>query len=135
MNSVTAILCGIIGSVLTFWIGAGLGLSVPEMLLCLAATSVACVVSGILTLQAERLPWLKARVLRGGFRTWTLLAVLYFGTLAAVAEPLRRGEILIRLAFPLILATGFAIQWAFGPLQDRIVRRQQRRLEARAGRG
>jgi len=131
MNSVTAIFCGITGCVLTYWIGTGLGLSASEVLLCLGSAQLACVISGILTLQAERRPWLKARLLRGGLRTWTLLATLFFGILVALAEPLRRDGVLIRLGFPLILATGFALLWGFGPLQDRIVRRQQRRLESR----
>ncbi len=135
MISVAAIFCGIIGSALTYWLGIGLSLTGLEVLVCLGAAQLACVISGILTLQAERRPWLKARLLRGGLRTWTCLAALFFGILVLLAEPLRREGILIRLAFPLILATGFALRCAFGPLQDWIVRRQQRRLETRVGLG
>jgi hypothetical protein len=124
---------GLIGLGLTFGIGTGvLNLSTPDLLLCSFVSILAGLISLLLTLQVEKIPAIRKNWLNRSLKTWTFLVSLYGGILLALAPPSRDFNSLKYLIFPLILQTGFSII-LFGPIQDELVKRQQRKaLRARA---
>lgn len=127
-----SIMNGIVGCILVAWIGPTyLGFDAKDVALTLVGANIASVVAGLLTLQAEAVPAIK-RFIRGGFRTWTLLAVLYHGVLLGIASPLRDPKTLAILWIPVLLSTGLTFPTVFGPIQDRIVRKRQRKARGSA---
>lgn len=118
---------GIVGVLASFGIGiAVLGLEGLEVFRCIGASLVAGMLALVLTLKAERIPWIRAHVLNRSLKTWVVFLGLYFGGMLALAPALRDARVLGWLLLPLILCTGFTIL-AFGPMQDRWVARNQRR--------
>lgn len=91
---------------------------------------VAANLAGLLTLlvvqKIERTPAIK-RWLRGPLRTWVVSALLFGGTLWTLVPELREGRRLLVLFLPLIFCAGLITPWVFGPLQDGLIRRIQRK--------
>jgi hypothetical protein len=124
---IAAVINGSVGVILTIILGTEvLHLNFNDLILCLAASNLAALISVLTTLHAEKVLWIRQRWLNRSAKTWALLVSLYFGILLAASPSLRNIQSLIYLALPLILSTGFAIL-VFGPIQDFIVRRQQRK--------
>lgn len=123
---------GVVGAALSFWMGSNLGFSSGEVALQVAATNLAAFAGGILTLQAEKVTWVKTWVIPDGVRTWLFLAMLYGGIQLAMAPGLRDWEIYLRMALPLVMTTGLMLNPCFGPAQDWLVRRSQRRTREQA---
>ena len=94
-------------------------------------TVVAANFVGIVTLlfvqTLERQSRLKSGVLKGPLRTWIVSAFVFFGLLALLVPDLRDAGRVLRLGIPLIFAAGLVTPWVFGPIQDRIVARIQRK--------
>lgn len=119
-----AFLNGLIGLGLGLAIGSNtLGLKNTDIFLCVLSSNVAFLIALLLTLQSERVfkKWLNRSA-----KTWALVLTLYGSMLIVLAPPLRNLHTLLYLSIPLILSTGFAIM-VFGPIQDHLVRRDQRR--------
>jgi len=128
---ISALLNGIVGLSLSILVGTqALNLTLVDSLRCVLSSNIAGLFALLTTLQAERFlkPWLNRSL-----KTWALLLILYLGGLIATAPVLRDSKTLVYLLFPLILSTGFSIL-VFGPIQDRLVRRQQRKAHAQATR-
>jgi hypothetical protein len=126
-----ALLNGFLGLSLTLGLGVKyLSLGVWDLLLAVLVSNIAALIAVLVTLQAERVPWMVKYFINRSLKTWTFLAIIYFGILLGNIPFLRAFEPLLYLSFPLILTSGFAII-VFGPIQDRIVRRQQLRERAR----
>jgi hypothetical protein len=118
---------GFLGAASAWLVGTRvLGLEDVEALRCVGASNAAGMAALLVTMQAERTVWVRRRLLTRGLYTWVLFLSTYFGMLLALAPALRSGRTFLILIFPVILSTGFTIL-AFGPIQDRIVARQQRR--------
>jgi hypothetical protein len=122
-----ALINGLLGFALTYAIGTHfLDLSSGEVLLSFLASNVSGFISVLLTLQAERTPWIRKRWLNRSLKTWALIISLYLSIMVALSPALRDFHTLVYLFIPLLLSTGFAIL-AFGPVQDFLVRKQQRK--------
>jgi hypothetical protein len=116
---------GMIGLGLALLIGSRLGFDLRDSLFCIFVSNLAALVSLLTTLQAERTQWLRKFVLNRSLKTWSVLLFVYFGILFFFCPMLRDGKTFLLMIVPLVLATGFSIL-VFGPIQDRIVRRNQR---------
>ncbi|MBI3557287.1 MAG: hypothetical protein HY074_13570 [Deltaproteobacteria bacterium] len=123
----TAWFNGFLGVILVYAIASlRLGLTEFEAALCVIASNVSGMVSLLLYSAAFRRPWIRKRVIGGPFRTWTLFLTAYFGFMLLMAPALRDPEHFKWLAIPVIMTTGFTIL-IFGPIQDRMVARSQRK--------
>ena len=121
-----ALLNGFMGFWLTLLISRGsLQLELSDALLSLFASNFAGLVALVLTLRIERRLERFKIWLNRSFVTWSVLITLYFSILLACAPVLREGKVLLSLLLPLILSTGFSLI-VFGPIQDFLVRREQR---------
>lgn len=123
---IAALANGMIGLALALVIGTRLGFDVSDSLFCIFVSNVAALVSLLTTLQAERTQWLRKHFLNRSLKTWSILLLVYFGIIFYFCPMLRDGRTFLLMAIPLILATGFSIL-VFGPIQDRIVRRNQKK--------
>jgi len=103
-----------------------LGMSTWTVLYCILISNLAAFIALVTTLTLERQPMIKKTWLRGGARTWTFFAGLFFAILLSFTPVLREPRVLGWMIFPLIFGNGFCV-FAFGPVQDRLVRRAQRR--------
>ena len=125
---IAAFMSGILGLSLSLGLGMGrLALTGPEVIGALLVSNLAGLLSLILTLQAEQVPWIQKYFLNRTLKTWTLLATIYFGILLGALPYLRSIHVLVILAFPLILSTGFCL-FFFGPIQDALVSQKQRKI-------
>lgn len=121
---------GFIGVFATFMIGTyRLEMTASEIVQCIVASLISGLIAPILILKAEKTPWIRKYVLTRSLKTWAFFVGIYFGVLLALAPSLREVECLTWLAMPLIMSTGFSIL-VFGPIQDRLVARAQRRSRA-----
>jgi len=126
-----ALLNGFIGLVSGLLIGTLLlGLEPIDILICLLVSDLAALVALLSTLCAERSVILKKFWFRRSYQTWSILLILYFGILLAACPVLRNWKNFFGMLAPMIFATGFSII-VFGPIQDRIVGRIQKKAEAR----
>ena len=126
---VAAFINGLVGLGLCFAIGIrSLEMPFEDILLSILVSNFAALVSLLATLKAEKNPWLAKVWLSNIGKTWSFLAVLYFGILLLLVPPLRSVERMLYLMLPLMLSTGFAIL-IFGPIQDELVKRQQKRAQ------
>lgn len=124
---IAALLNGFIGTGLSFGLAMGiLDFSFWECLLCLFAANTSAFIGVLLTLQAERITRGRGRWLNNGLKAWAFLTTIYCVILLSLAPPLRAFKPFIYLFLPLLLSTGFSIL-VFGPVQDILVRRQQRK--------
>jgi hypothetical protein len=116
----------ILGVVLVIAVGdLKLGLSLSDELLLVLASNVAGLFSlGVYT-AASRNPWARRHIVHGPLRTWVMFLIAYFGSLLAMAAPLRDATGFAWLVIPEMLVTGFAIM-IFGPLHDKLVARGKR---------
>jgi hypothetical protein len=120
--------CGFLASGVVYALGtAVLGMSPGEVLGSILASNVAGLIGLLVTLALERQPVVRRRVLTSWPRTWTVLSVLYFGLTCLFSPPLREGSRLLVLGLPLIFTNGLLVPTFFGPIQDWIIRRGQRR--------
>jgi hypothetical protein len=121
---------GVLGVVLAFIVGrAVLELEYLSIVQAILASCLAGMAALLVTLRAERTPWIRRHALNRQSRTWAVFLLIYFGGMVGVAphlNPLHSPRVFLWMVLPLILCTGFTII-AFGPLQDRIVARIQRR--------
>lgn len=133
----SAILNGVVGTALVFLVGIRvLGLSPPDLVVCILATQAAALVSLFFILKMERVIFVRQRLINRSLKTWILFLGVYFGVSLLLGRPLREPKTFLWLSVPLMLTTGFAII-VFGPIQDFFVGRNQRRaasLEARKSR-
>ena len=121
---------GIIGLALCLGLGMEFfGLTSGDALFCVLVSNIAAFISVLITLKAEKTPWLSKRVLNHTLKTWALLVCCYLSILLGAAPVLREPRILAYLFIPLVLSTGFAII-VFGPIQDQLVSRSQRKSRA-----
>jgi hypothetical protein len=122
----------LLGSALVVWIGTHfLGFSLWDCIVCIIGTNVAAFFAMILILQLEWVPAIKRNVLTRSRRTWPVFLMLYYGILLALAPAVRGWRPLAILFLPLALSNGFGIL-AFGPVQDWLVARNQRRTRKAA---
>ena len=116
------------GVLLSLWVGCyHFAFSVPEILFWIGVSNLAAFAGVLLTLQLEKVAWIKAYFLAGTARTWGFLTLVYFGVLLAPAPELREWPVLSWMFFPLLMSTGLMIPPFLGPAQDWIVRNAQRR--------
>lgn len=123
----SAIISGTVGCVLSWFVGTHFaGLSEFDVVRSIAAANVSGLVSLLITLWAERIPALKRGLLSRGYKTWALIATLYLSMMVTLVPALRDPQALALLFLPNVLTTGFAIL-VFGPIQDALVHKAQRR--------
>lgn len=126
-SMIAALVNGLVG--LGICLGIGLNLlhmGIGDIFISVLASNLASLLSLLVTLHAERIPWIKENILNRSLKTWGLLSCSYLGLLICLAPPLRQSPHFFYLLAPLVLSTGFAIL-LFGPIQDFLVRRQQRK--------
>lgn len=127
---IAALLNGFLGLAITLAIGVGhFGLNIWDVLECILGSNVAAFTALLMTLQAERQPWILKYILNRSLKTWALITTLYFGILLALSPALRDVHVFLVLVLPLMLSTGFCII-LFGPVQDYLVRQKQRKSSA-----
>ncbi len=125
-----ALLVGLFGIGSSFGVGRGiLNLENWDVLRVLIASNCSGFLSLILILKAERTPWIRRRILNRSLKTWIVFVSLFLLGLVVGAPAMREVRGFSFLIFPAICSTGFLIM-AFGPVQDRIVARIQRRSRA-----
>lgn len=130
-----AFMVGVTGAVLSSWIGVSkFGYSLGEALLWVGAVNLVGLVSSLTTLAMERVTRLKTSLLAGGLRTWTVLLILYIGGQLLLIPPMRHLLFFAAMVIPLLMSTGLMIQPIFGPIQDRLIRRSQRKAMVRSRR-
>lgn len=93
----------------------------------IVAANLAGLVTLLLVQRIERTPALKARWVRGTFRTWVVCILIFAAALWLLAPELREPRRLAVLYIPLTFCAGLIAPWVFGPLQDAAIRRLQRR--------
>ncbi len=125
-----AIFNGLLGTFLSLAAGIQiLNLSWYDILLCVLSSNLAALISLLGTLQIEKTSWFKKPKIPSAIKTWSILMSLYLGMILNMSPPLQTFQNFAVLILPLVLSTGFSIL-LFGPLQDQLVRRQQRRETA-----
>jgi hypothetical protein len=123
----SAILNGTLGLALSLGIGTRLlNLDASNILMAVVAANLGAVLGLLLTLQAEKVSWIRTKLLNRSLKTWSFMILIFLGVLLSIAPVMRDPHVLAYLIFPLVLSTGFGIL-IFGPIQDQIVRRQQRK--------
>jgi hypothetical protein len=125
-----AIFNSLLGSFLSLLSGLQiLNLKWDEVLLCVLCSNLAALVALLGTLQIEKTKWFKKPRIHNTLKAWLILGAIYLGILVSLSAPLQTFQNFAVLILPLILSTGFSII-VFGPIQDQLVRRQQRRQRA-----
>jgi hypothetical protein len=122
-----AFMNGLLGLIGSFSVGLYLlGMSNFDIIVCIAASMIAALLSLISTLKAVKsFPSSKkpnARLVRA----WCVLVFIYLAILFLLAPPLRNTQTFLYLIFPLILTSGFSIL-VFGPIQDYVVSAEQKK--------
>jgi hypothetical protein len=126
-----AVMNGVIGLALCLVLGIEFfEFSPGDALLCVLVSNIAAFISILLTLKAEKITWLAKRFLNHTLKTWALLVLCYLAILLGAVPLLRDIRTLTYLFIPLVLSTGFAII-VFGPIQDQLVSRSQRKNKTR----
>ncbi len=119
---------GGLGTLLAGWLGyRELGTSITDVAIWVGISNAVALVGGLLTLQLEKISWIKETLLAGTFRTWVFIVCFYFGFLLILIPELREVRALAWMTPPLLMSTGLMINPLFGPIQDQIVRNAQRR--------
>jgi hypothetical protein len=122
-----AIFNALLGTLLSLAAGLEiLHLDWPTILLCVFTSNLSLFVALLGSLQIEKLAWFKKIPLHGAIKTWTVLTLLYVGLAVSLSAPLQNSKNFLVLVLPLILSAGVGIL-LFGPVQDQLVRRQQRK--------
>lgn len=116
---------GSLGIALSLFLGMKyFGFQPAEILYFVVVANFTVVITLLATLQIQRFT-------KKALRTWTFLVIIFLGLLLAFVPQLRSAKPLTYLLLPLILSSGFGIL-AFGPLQDIVVRRSQRKSRLKA---
>lgn len=127
-----ALLIGTLGTLLSLWVGGEyFGLSYGGSLWTVFVANCAGLVGLVLTLRAESIPALKKKWLNSGLKTWALIAALYLSMMVTFAPVMRSGLTLLGMFLPNLLSSGYSFL-VFGPIQDRIYRRAQRKHRTRS---
>lgn len=130
---VSAWLTGILGAILTYWVGSRyFGFDLKDWAIALGTTNVVGFFSLLLTLALERRPAIRRILMGNAFKTWAVLAILYTSGLAALDPALRNPLTLAALWAPLVLGTGFMLP-LWGLAQDRLIAWEHHRRVRRAG--
>ena len=123
----SAWLMGGVGLTLSVVLGTSLfNLDLETLLKSVFASNIAGFIGLILTLRVEKIKWMKLNILNRSLKTWSLLAGVYLGILLALVPELRNWREIAVLTLPLIMSCGLML-FAFGPTQDWLVRRSQKR--------
>ncbi|MBI2606710.1 MAG: hypothetical protein HYW49_11590 [Deltaproteobacteria bacterium] len=118
---------GFAGIAMAFAVGNWiLNLSVEEIALTVVVSIVAGFFTLLLTLGSERNAWAKKSLLRGSLRTWIFFVLFYFVAMLFFAPPVRSLRAFAWMFVPLMFCNGFSVL-AFGPVQDRLIARHQRK--------
>ncbi len=121
-----------LGSALVMGIGTqALGFTPIEALLCIVGSNVGGFVALILILQLEWRPWIKRHILNRSRRTWPVFLFFYYGITFSIAPHAWGLRNIAWLWLPMALSNGFCIL-AFGPVQDWLVARNQRKTRKAA---
>ncbi len=129
-NMTSALLNGLIGLCLSLGIGMRYyDQTWTDIAFTVLASNIAAFISLLATLRAERVTWIRKYLLNRSIKTWSFLTFFYFSILLSLSPTLHSSENFLGLILPLILSTGFAII-GFGPIQDRLVRQEQRKNTA-----
>lgn len=116
------------GAFLVGWIGYGkLEIPLSVSLLWVAYSNFVALAGVLLTLQFEKVVWIKRTFLRGAGGTWGFLSLFYFGLLLLLIPSLRELRAFAWMIVPLTMSTGLMLNPFLGPIQDTLVRRSQRR--------
>lgn len=126
---VSAMLNGIVGTLLVFWLGGRFwGLDLSFAACAVVASNLAGFVALLSTLALERRK-LSRRILMGNaLKTWLFLALLYGGSIALLIPELRDATRLAILFIPLVMSNGFMLP-LFGKAQDALIRWESRRAK------
>lgn len=117
--------------------GIAMALAVGNWILNLNAQKIALtvfvsIVAGfftlLLTLSGERSAWAKKCLLRGSLRTWMFFVSFYVAAMLLFAPPVRSPRAFAWMFVPLMFCNGFSVLM-FGPVQDRLIRRHQRKTK------
>jgi putative effector of murein hydrolase LrgA (UPF0299 family) len=103
-------------------------LTLAEIVISILASNIAALLALLLTLRAEKVRWLVKVWMNRSLKTWSLTVTIYFLTLLSLSPVLRNWSILGPMILPLLLSTGFAMI-VFGPIQDQLVRKEQRKKQ------
>jgi hypothetical protein len=124
----------ILGTTLSFAIGMRVvHLTAPQIILSVVASQVGGLIGLLVTLRAEKNPTIRKHILNRSLKTWTLLFAVYSGFLLLISPALRDLRAFAWMVVPLMISNGLCII-AFGPIQDRLVRDEQKRALREAGR-
>ncbi len=124
---IAAFIVGTIGFVISLWVGINfMKLDLTDVLLCILASNSAGLIALLSTLYAQKRFKCLQKLVRSSIGAWTFLSLQYFGILLLLSPPLRELSVFMAMFFPLILSTGFFII-LFGPIQDFLVRQQQKK--------
>ena len=127
-----ALMNGVVGLALTFWVGMEfLQMSPDRILLCILAIQISGLITVLTTLQSEQVGWMRRNFLNRSMKTWAFFIGLYLGISMLISPELRKLHTWLWLFVPLLLTNGFTCVF-FGPIQDQIVRRRQRRSQLTA---
>jgi hypothetical protein len=108
-----------------------LGMSAWEVAHSVVASNVAGFVGLLVTLWAERNEASRKLFRSRPLKSWGILTFCYFSILLLLAPQMRDWGRVAALFLPLMLTKGF-VALAFGPLQDRRVRTEQRKRQEAA---
>jgi hypothetical protein len=129
------LIISVIGIAISYFVGTGLlKLTGAQVLNCVWASQVGAFLALLITTRAERVRWIKKHLLNRSLSTWALLTGVYLGCLVALVPALRGWVALATMFCPLFLTNGFAIM-VFGPLQDYLVKREQKQNQLVATKG
>jgi hypothetical protein len=118
---------GGIGILVTYWLGTSyLGLTREQLTKSIAVSLVSGFVTLMTTLKFEKIPWVRQNIINRPIKTWVLFVGFYL-ILIWSADPVVRVPVNFAvLIAPLILSTGITIA-LFGPIQDHLVAKSQKR--------
>ncbi len=120
--------CGIL---LVHWIGRGFLALEPGPLWGAILASIAGGFLSVLATTRLETSFLGPSLRGASIRIWLFHSAVYFGVLLLCAPVLREVRTFLALILPLLAVTGVAIV-AFGPIQDRLVARSQRKARESA---
>ncbi len=131
----SALINGIIGSLAVLYVGTHwAGLTLGESALAILAANISGFVCLIVTLQLERVRWIKKHILVNGLVTWGWHTTIWISGIALLSPPLRASRPMVTMLLPMILSCGLCII-PFGPTQDFLVGLAQRREKRRRSSG
>jgi hypothetical protein len=126
---VSAVLSGILGSGVTYWVGTRyFAFGAWDVLWAVLASNVAGFISLLLTLALERRPAIRKVLMGNAPKTWAVLGVLYTGLMLGLDPGLWSPIVAVSLWAPLVWATGFMLP-LWGRAQDALIRWEYHRAK------